>query len=237
MPKKKLKEPEKVPGFQWAVPGELNIPPDKLRARIDFYHQAVVLNTYDEETVSTRVVSAMDIAHALANDLAFGTGLLPPETLWWRNTRGGPIYAIYVSPRIWKVALATDLKKGPKRFTIPLPGFIFLCSPGKPPWVYAVKKRPTKETDDIFSAPLCNIFEDGRSCPGNNKYPTRVADTVQSFFTSFFTAAASLRKRSQKYPDNVLRLWEFLDKKKTFPIDDLVRIGNVKDLLIMEIRL
>ena len=81
---------KKTPDFKWAVPDELGIPPDKLRARLDFYHQALVLSIYDQEVSSTRVVSAMDVAHALANDLAFGTGLLPPGTIWWRNTRGGP---------------------------------------------------------------------------------------------------------------------------------------------------
>ena len=222
--------------FKWAVPAELNIPPDKLRARLDFYHQAVVLSIYDAEVATTRVVSAMDVAHALANDLAFGTGLLPPATIWWRNTRGGPVYAIYVEPKIWKVALELDVKTPPRRFNLPMPGLIFLCSPGRAPWVYAVKKKPTKETDDVYNAPLCNIHEDGRSCAGTHHYPTRVADTVHSFFTSFFTATANLRNRSKQYPDNVVRLWESLDNKKRFPVGDLVKIGTIKDLMNMEMR-
>lgn len=235
MPKTKVKG-DAPGGFQWAVPKELGIPPDKLRARLDFYHQAVTLNIFDEEIVSTRVVSAMDVAHALANDLAFGTGLLPQGTLFWRNTKSGPVFAIYEEPRIRKVALSTGMDKPPKRFTLPMPGLIFLCSPGKAPWVYAVKKRPAKEQDEIFNAPLCNIYADGRSCPGNNKYPTRAADIVQSFFTSFFTAAAGLDKRSQMFPRDILQLWKFLDKKRDFPLDDLVKIGTLKDLLIMEMR-
>jgi hypothetical protein len=225
---------EKTPGFNWAVPKELGIPPDKLRARVDFYHQAVVLNIYDAEVATTKVVSAMDVAHALANDLAFGTGLLPPGTIWWRNTRGGSVYAIYVEPKMWKVALELDVKTPPRRFNIPMPGLIFLCSPGKAPWVYAVKKKPTKETDDVYNAPLCNIHEDGRSCAGTHRYPTRVADMVHSFFTSFFTASAHLKNRSKEYPNNIVRLWESLDNKTKFPVGDLVRIGMIKDLMNME---
>jgi len=225
---------EEPTSFKWAVPEELGIPPDKLRARLDFYHQAVVLNIYDAEVATTRVVSAMDVAHALANDLSFGTGLLPPGTIWWRNTRGGPFYAIYVEPKIWKVALEVSLKKPPRRFNLPMPGLLFLCAPGRPPWVYAVKKKPTKERDDVYNAPLCNLHEDGRSCAGTHQYPTRVADMVQSFFASFFTATAALRNRSMEYPDNVVRLWESLDNKKKFPVADLVRIGMIKDLMNME---
>ncbi len=225
---------EEKTGFKWAVPEELGIPPDKLRARLDFYHQAVVLNIYDAEIATTRVVSAMDVSHALANDLSFGTGLLPPGTIWWRNTRGGPVCAIYEEPKIWKVALEVSVRKPPNRFILPMPGLIFLCSPGKPPWVYAVKKKPTKETDDVYNAPLCNLYADGRSCPGNHQYPLRVADMVHSFFTSFFTATASLNKRSVKYPENVVGLWKFLNNKKRFPAADLVRIGMIKDLMDME---
>lgn len=223
-------------GFKWAVPKDLEIPPDKLRARLDFYHQAVVLSFFDSEVPTTKVVSAADVAHALATDLSFGTGLLPPSTLWWRNTRGGPVTAIYEAPKIRKVALEIGIDKPPRRFILPVPGLIFLCSPGREPWVYAVKKKPTKDKDPVYNAPLCNLHENGRSCAGTHLYSMRVADTPNSFFTSFFTATASLSNRSQMFPQNVLQLWEFLDKKKKFPASDLVQIGTIGDLLNMEMR-
>lgn len=221
--------------FKWAVPEELGVPPDRLRARLDFYHQAVVLNLYDEEISSTKVVSALDVAHALANDLAFGTGLLPPGTLFWRNTRAGPVYGLYVEPKVHKVALEMDVNTPPRRYKLPLPGLIFLCSPGKPPWVYAVARKPAKDSDAVFNAPLCNIHENGRSCPGTHQYPTRVADMVPSFFVSFFTASAHLKNRSKLYPNNIVKLWEYLDGKDEFPVNDLVRIGTLKDLMDMEL--
>lgn len=221
-------------GFNFAIPEELGIPPDPLRLRLDFHHQATVMTYFDGDQTIVKLVDAMEVAHALASDLTFGTGLLPPGTIWWRNIRSGPVYAIYVEPKKWKVALELDVKTPPRRFTLPLPGFIFLCSPGKAPWVYAVTKKPTKETDAVYNAPLCNIYQNGRSCPGSHKYPTRVADMVQSFFTSFFTATAELRGRSKLYPNNVVRLWESLDNKKTFPVKDLVQLGMIKDLMNME---
>ena len=220
--------------LKWAVPKELNIPPDPLRCRLDFYHQAVRLTLFEGEGQTSKIVSAMDVAYALATDLSFGTGLLPPGTIWWRNTRGGPVYAIYVEPKIWKIALQLDVRTPPRRFTLPMPGLVFMCSPGKPPWVYAVKKKPTKETDDVYNAPLSNIHENGRSCAGTHKYPTRIADTVQSFFTSFFTTTANLKNRSVKFPSNVVLLWESLDNRRKFPVADLVRIGRIKDLMDME---
>lgn len=221
-------------GYKWAIPEALNVPADPLRLRLDFHHQAVVMTLFEGEAVNTKVVSAMDVAHALASDLSFGTGLLPPGTIWWENTRSGPVFALYVEPKVRKVALQEVANQPPRRFTIPLPGFIFLCSPGGPPWVFAVKKKPTKESDIVYRAPLCNINRNGHSCPGNHRYPERVADIVQSFFMSFFSATADLQNRSQMFPTNIVLLWEFLDKKKTFPMGDLVKHGIVKDLMNME---
>ncbi|GAI12898.1 unnamed protein product, partial [marine sediment metagenome] len=45
---------------------------------------------------------------------------------------------------------------------------------------------------------------------------------------------ADLRNRSVRFPNNVILLWEYLDKKKKFPTDDLVKHGRVKDLMQYE---
>lgn len=223
-----------TPGITWAVPEELGVPPDKLRLRLDFYHQATTITYFEEDSVVTKTVDAMDVAHALASDLSFGTGLLPENTLWWQNTRSGPVFAIYTDPKIWKVALEVDVAKPAKRFIIPLPGMIFLCSPGQAPWVYAVKEKPTKETDTVFKAPLPNIYNNGRSCPGSHKYPIRVNEAIQSFFMAFFSKAGDTDHRSNQFPKSVISLWEFLDGKKKFPMTDLVRHGTVQDLMSMQ---
>ncbi len=227
-------ENTEAPTYSWAVPKELGIPPDPLRLRLDFHHQSTVMTLFQGDTVITRQVDAMDVAHALASDLSFGSGLLPANTLWWQNTKEGPVFALYVESHIRKLALQDQVDKAPRRFTIPLPGLIFLCSPGKPPWVFAVKKKPTKVTDVVFRAPLCNIFQNGRSCPGSHAYPTRVADIVQSFLISFFSQTADLRTRSMLFPDNIVRLWKHLDNKKVFPKNDLVVHGTIKDLMQYE---
>ncbi|GAJ16172.1 unnamed protein product [marine sediment metagenome] len=225
---------EKPANFEWAVPEKLGIPPDPLRLRLDFHHQAVVMTNFKEETTTRKVVSAMDIAHALASELSFGTGLLPDRTLWWQNTKGGPVVALYVEPQVRLLSLQMDAGQPPRRFKVPLPGLIFLCRPGTPPWVYAVKKKPTKETDAVYKAPLANVFSSGRTCPGSHKFPMRIRDIVESFFMSFFSATADLYNRSNKFPKDVILLWAYLDKKKRFPKEDLVAHGTVRDLMEME---
>lgn len=224
---------EVAPVFQWAVPEKLAIPPDPLRCRLDFHNQVTVMTLFSGETVQRKIVSMADVVHALAEDLSYGTGLLPQNALWWQNTRGGPVVAIYIEPQIRKLALLVDVTKPPDRYEIPLPGLIFLCSPGMPPWLFAVKKKPTKETDPVFKAPLCNIHDNGMSCGGDHKYPVRVADIPQSFFISFFSPTLASGEKSKKHPRNVTELWKELDKKRRFPLGDMVEHGVIKDLMLM----
>lgn len=193
------------------------------------------MTSFEGETVTSKVVSAMDIAHSLANELSLGSGLLPDNTLWWRNSPSGAVVGVYVAPQVRLLALQEDIKKQPRRFKIPLPGLVFICRPGMPPWVYAVKKKPTKETDIVYKAPLANIFATGQSCAGTHNYPVRLGEIVESFFISFFTRTADLRDRSKQFPESVIHLWEFLYGKKTYPLDDLVAHGTILDLLSMEI--
>ena len=226
-----MTENNEKPTVSWAVPEELGIPPDTLRLRLNFFHQATEMVYFQGDTVITKMVDAMDIAHALSRELNFNTGLLPENTLWWVNSRDGQIFAIYVEPKVRRLGLQTDLEKPVQRFNIPLPGFIFLCSPGKAPWVVACTSRPTKETDIIYHSPLFNVYRNGRSCGGSNKYPVRVAEIPESFFVSFFTAEGDAKDRSKKYPKNILQLWKALDGTEKFPYDDLVPFGTVADLM------
>lgn len=222
------------PGFSWAVPAELGIPVDPLRLRLDFHHQAVEMTFFEGESTTSKTVAAMDVAHALASELSFGTGLLPADALWWRNTRRGAVVALYVEAHLQQVTLQTAINKPPRRFRIPLPGLVFICRPKVAPWVYAVKSKPKKESDIVYRAPLANIHDNGRSCPGTNKYPARLEDVVDSFFRSFFSETAELGRRSKQFPRNVIHLWEFLDGKKKYPMADMVTHGTIGDLMNME---
>jgi hypothetical protein len=123
----------------------------------------------------------------------------------------------------------------PRRFNIPLPGLIFLCSPGKPPYVYAAKKLPAGPKEKVYKAPLCNVYDDGRTCPGNHKYPNNVAEIPNNFFISFFSEAANLQGRSKKHPKNIAKLWEELDGQEAYPLGDLEEHGQVEDLMRLKV--
>lgn len=236
MKSKKKSQNQTGQPFSWAVPEQLEVPPDPLKLRLDFHNHAVVQYLFDGDVCATKVVSAMDIAQALSRELPSNTGLLPKTTLWWGNTPEGPIFALWEEPKVWKLALQDEALKAPRRFECPMPGLVFLCTLGKTPWVFAMKRRPTKLSDLVYEAPLCNVFSNGRVCPGNHKFPMDVGKIPDSFFRSFFSSTADLKDRSVMFPENVVHLWEFLDKKKKYPMDDLVKMGTVKDLLNLDVK-
>ena len=229
--------PERDGQLQWAVPASLQVPPDPLRLRVDFHNQAVRMTSFEGRVTSVKMVSAMDIAHALSRELNLSSGLLPEKALWWTNTADGAVVAMYREPQVTKVALQVDLQKPAERYTIPMPGLIFICRPGgTPPYVYAVKKRPTKPQDKVFKAPCFNIFADGRVCPGTHKFPKEPAGVPDSFFESFFSPTGDTYERSKARPQNLRLHWEKLDGKDTYPNADLVEHSRVEDLLSMEVR-
>ena len=210
--------------FERVLPKELKVGKDKLILRLDFYGEVIVMQDVETKGGAFRIISPHELSHALASELSFTSGLLPANTLWWTNTRSGPRIAIWVEPGVRKLAFAEEYNKPPKRYTIPLPGLIFLCNQGQPPDVWAAFDRPKGPKDKVYHAPFPNLYHDGRSCPGSNVYPDLIEDIPDSFLRSFFSHAVSSSGRSKKYPNKITELWKKLDKEKkeTYPMSDLV---------------
>jgi PRTRC genetic system protein B len=217
--------------YQWALPESLKVPADELQARLDFYGDSVVLYSLDNGVIRTRMVSARDISMALLQEVPLSSGLLPRDALWWKQGKEGLVIALWRAPRVWPTALQLEAFKPPRRFRLPMPGLIFICSPGRPPRVYAAKKRPKDAKQVIYHAPLFNVFANGSTCAGTHRYPVDISQVPESFFTSFFTRDATHGGRSKKYPDDLLSLWEELDGQTRYPLSDLVPVGKVEDIL------
>jgi hypothetical protein len=222
------KEPK---AYQWALPESLDVPPDELEARLDLYHDTIILSLIDKGIITTRMVSAQEISLALLRNVSLNSGLLPEGALWWQQGINGEEVALWRKPRVWPVALQIEAFKPPRRFKLPMPGLIFICQPGRAPRVYAAKKRPQSPGSAIFNAPLFNVFRDGTTCPGTNKYPDNVGEIPESFFLSFFSVAAQFEGRSKSHPDSLLKLWEELDGRIKYSLYDLIPFGKVTDIM------
>lgn len=222
-----------LPGteWQWALPENLRVPPDPIRARIDIHHDSVVLHLLDSGVVTTHMVAAIDIAQAFTSQLGMSSDVLPERALWWTVSGDGVQVALWRSPAVWPVALQLSLQKPAERLKIPLPGLVFVCQPNRAPRVYAAKRRPRRLEDQLFYAPLLNVYEDGMSCAGSHKYSADVEGHPEAFFLSFFTRAVDGRGRSKRFPDDLGELWAWLNGRKRFPVGDLRPWGTVKNVM------
>lgn len=217
--------------LEWALPEGLQVPKDELRLRLDFYDGTLLMHRYEGGTTTTHQVSPDDVAAALTRDLAVSSGLLPPNTLWWKNSRNGPLVALWVAPKVRAVAMQDKPFEPPTRLRVPMPGAIFVCAPGQPPWVYAVKSRPRAATDTVYSFPAFNVFSHGRVCPGTHQFGQSLPNIPDEFFISYFSHTGDFAGRSTKHPKDLRALWEELNGKTQFPTSDLVRAGTVSDVM------
>ncbi len=183
-----------------------------------------------DAVVRSRLVSAMDVAHALASELDLDTGCLPPEALWFVKTATGSRVAIWRSPQVWAIRLREEYGQRPRRFRLPMPGLVFVCSVARQaPSVFAARARPRPADDQLFHCPAFNVFRDGRVCPGTHVFPQDPARIPEEFFKSHFSLTGDSRGRSQRHPEDLLALWAEIAGQPTYPVDDLVpalRLGE-----------
>ena len=207
---------------QWSLPGQGEMPKDELRVQLEVYNETILLRGFENDSAWVRTVSADEIATVFTQHLGFSSGLLPQEALWWNQGETGQVVGLWRPPGVWSVALQREAFKPPARLRLPMPGLVFVCSPGRAPWVYAALGRPTNSEQQLFRAPAFNVFGDGRVCPGSHRFPEEVGLIPESFFQSFFSGTGDTRNRSKKHPDNLIALWEELDGKSEYPMEDLV---------------
>ena len=217
-------------GICWALPPAA-APPDQLRTRIDIYDESIILKTYQEDAAYIRMVAPDQLAHALNGEVNIATGLLPPDVLWWHTSVLGETTALWREPGRWPVALQTEPFAPPRRLVLPMPGLVFVCMPGRAPWLYAAMRRPARAEDRLYHAPTFNVFRDGRVCAGTHRFPHQAAQMPESFFRSFFSQTGDSHGRSRKHPQDLARLWDELDGANEYPLHDLEPWGTVADAM------
>jgi hypothetical protein len=196
-------------------------PPLLPLVRLDFYDSAVILSRYQQgnpPAVTTYPVSMTDIAAACAQ-LSVATGLLPPETLFWRSQGNVVSLAVFVPARPWLAQI------GKERLLVPLPPFIF-SGRERQYSVYAVKERPIDSRAPLYHFPAPNVNGNGLICAGSAPFPEcrpeSIYDALRLFLEgSRFNNDLSANK-CRAFPKNVGELWRELDGKRKFPLKELV---------------
>ena len=207
---------------EWSLPVQADLPRDQLQVQLEVYGETILLRGFEADRNWVRTVSADEIANVFTRHLGFSSGLLPENALWWNQGETGQVVALWRPPQVWPVALQREAFQPPARLRLPMPGLVFVCSPGRAPWVYAALERPGNPEQQLYRAPAFNVFRDGRVCPGSHRFPEEVGRIPESFFQSFFSLTGDSQGRSKQHPDNLQALWEELDGKAEYPVEDLV---------------
>ena len=224
-------QPESSPvTANWALPPG-TATPDILQSQVEIYQQSILLRVFQPDGAIVRMMSADSIAHTLNSEISVSSGILPNNALWWQSTALDNQVALWREPAVWRVALQTKPLQPPQRLALPMPGLVFVCSPSKPPFLYAAKRRPASPDDLLYRAPTFNVFGTGRACPGNHVFPHRAAEIPESFFASFFSMAGDHRRRSAKHADSLMDLWNEIDGTSEYPMDDLVPDDTVEEIM------
>lgn len=193
--------------------------PQLPRLRLDFYNTAVLLSRWEDDgRLVTHPVSVHDVVSACTN-VELSSGLLPANTLFWKQRANQGMLGIYVPGRCWHVQTEEQ------SYHIPMPPFVFVGG-GSSYRVFAVKKRPLNEAEPLYHAPCPNIHTSGGICQGNTPFPICSPQTIQQALHLFmegslFNADLS-RSKCQSHPDDVRALWAELDGRKRFPLSELV---------------
>ena len=165
---------------QWSLPGQAEMPRDELLMQLEVYNETILLRGFENDTAWVRTVSADGIASALTQHLGFSSGLLPDDALWWNQGETGQVVSLWRPPQVWSVALQREAFQPPARLRLPMPGLVFVCSPGRAPWVHAATSRPADPEQQLFRAPAFNGLQRRAGLsrkppvPGGGRTDTRI---------------------------------------------------------------
>ena len=158
---------------EWSLPGPTDAPRDDLKVQLEVYGETILLRGFEGDSAWVRTVSADEIANVFTQHLGFSSGLLPQEALWWGQGETGQVVALWSPPQVWPVALQREAFKPPARLRLPMPGLVFVCSPGRAPWVYAALSRPSDPEETLFRAPPSTSSGTEGSAPEATGSPRR----------------------------------------------------------------
>ena len=204
--------------------------PQPPRLRLDFYPTAVLLSRWEEDgRIIAHPVSVHDVVSACTN-IALSSGLLPPNTLFWKQQANRPAIGIYVPARRWQMQVDSAGGDEARTYHIPMPPLVFVGS-GNAYQIYAVKRRPRDGHEQLYHAPCPNVHQHGGICSGNTPFPVCSPQTIEAALglfmeNSLFNGDLG-RGKSHHYPDDVRELWAKLEGKRRFPFSQLIGCGRV----------
>jgi hypothetical protein len=127
---------------------------DNVRAqlqRLQGNNEVVFLGLRLPASGSEEPVSVHDVVSACTN-IGLSSGLLPPNTLFWKQQGERPVIGIYVPARRWRVQVESAGGDEVRTYHIPMPSLVFVGH-GNAYQIYAVKRRPRDGHERLYHTP------------------------------------------------------------------------------------
>jgi hypothetical protein len=213
------------------LPDADQLPESTLLARVELMRDRIVVHSFFNEggPPESWVVHPDVLASAFAGRQAVHTGLLGPDTLFVAQVGATTYTGVWAPPRRRAAAI---MRGGvvTHRFVLPMPGALAVTGSDRRFAVFAAPTRPERGAAGLEQAlqrfPAFNLHENETICVGSHAFSGDPWRTIDEFFESFFAPELTGHGRSRRYPGDLLALWEELDRREAFPVDDLVPVGD-----------
>ena len=192
---------------------------------LSFFSYGILLSRKIDSAYTEYPVSASDIAEALSAKICFDTGLMRDDMLLVQCE--GLRETVVSFRKAQKTGLWLEGSDEPIR--IPLPNLLLIrTSTGKTPsyQVYAVKQRPETLDEELFHAPLPNVYSSGSICWGTIRHDQIDSASLQADWnrllgTRFGSHACS--GKSKSHQRDIREKWlSFSPRKRVYPKNDLI---------------
>jgi hypothetical protein len=202
-----------------------------------------------EGGVTERYVSDAAVREAFSK-IPIDSGWLRPEIARWGDGKHGEWAVAFFPPAVHELEVSFDLEPEDHerdreagrmssedsrkllRLKVPLPGLVFFGM-GTSYFVFAVKTEQLDPFQEIFRAPLPNVYTDGKVCWGLVKPPLPNARSIFTAWDLFIRSTFNNHLASGKSKMHSIDVRVMLRVAAgmmpvPFPVDDLVRqVANV----------
>jgi hypothetical protein len=191
----------------------------KENPRIEFRDgQFVFCMTNEAGGLVERFISAAQVRQAFTG-IPIESGWLPPGVMRWGNGIRGEWAVGFIPPRVHELELTREVATAPgadptagtpvpplaseiDRIRVPLPGLVWFGI-ATSYWIWAVKTETLQPYQEIYRAPLPNIYADGSICWGLVKPERMTAKTLFKAYdlfmgTTFNNHLANAKSKSKR---------------------------------------
>lgn len=197
----------------------------KGESSLEFYKGQLLFRTSKNGSGESYKFLNLETVAAAFRQVPVDSGWLPPGVMRCGSTAFGDFAVLSVPARVHPLNVEAFRSSRNLSLKVPLPAFVFLGI-GKSYFVWSTNGDFDPRAP-LFHAPLPNVFENGSICWGSNKPPKASVDSIRKAWALFITSPFSghaANGKSVRHNSDVRHLLCALDRKRRFPLGDLVQV-------------